>query len=83
MFPILVGHSHALELAIDGTLSAVYTAVHVIFQDKPFGCPVQRDQFDGFGRAILGTQTTPGAGGGIVEKLPAITVWCGVSFEWI
>jgi|GEM_PF-3040209 hypothetical protein len=53
MFPILVGHADALKLAVDHTLTAIDTTIHVIFHDILFGSPIQDDQLEGVGRTIL------------------------------
>jgi hypothetical protein len=55
MFPVCIGHAHAFEPAINGALSAIDTAVHVIFQDEAFCGAVKRDKFDGLGWAIFDT----------------------------
>ena len=62
MFPILVGHADALELAIHHALPAVDTAVHVIFHHILFGGTVQDDQLDRVRWAIFHTQTAARAG---------------------
>ena len=55
MFPIGIGHAHAFESAIDYTLSAINTLIHMIFQHETFGGAVQRDKFNGFGWTVLDT----------------------------
>ena len=53
VLPIFMRHAHALEFAVDHTLTAIDTAIHVIFHHIPFGGAVQDDQLDGIRRAIL------------------------------
>ena len=55
MFPFLIGHTNALRFAIDHTLTAIDTAIHAIFHHILFGSPIQDDQFNGIGGAILDT----------------------------
>jgi hypothetical protein len=72
VFPILIGHTHAFELAIDHTLTAIYTTVTMIFQDKAFCSTVQNDELNGLGWTILGTQTAASASLGVIEEFAAI-----------
>ena len=53
MFPVCIGHAHAFEPAIDGTLPAIDTAVHVILQHEALGGTVKRNEFNGFGWAVF------------------------------
>ena len=55
VFPFLVGHVDAFKFAVHHALSAIDTAVHVIFHHIALGCTIQDNQLDGVRRAILHT----------------------------
>ncbi|HEX9333804.1 MAG TPA: hypothetical protein VF896_18070 [Anaerolineales bacterium] len=55
MFPILIGHTNALGLAVDHALSAVDATIYMIFHYILFGSPIQNDQFNSIGGTILDT----------------------------
>ena len=66
MFPIGIGHAHAFEATVDSALTTVDATVHVVFEYEAFGGAVERDKFDGFGRAIFYTETATRAGGWVI-----------------
>ena len=72
MLPVFTGHPHAFDLAVDHALAAVYTAVHMVFENVSFCGPVDDHKLDGIRRAILDAQTAAGAQLGIVIQGPAI-----------
>ena len=83
MFPICVGHAHTFESAIDGALSAIDTAIHVIFQHEAFCGAVEGDEFNGFGWTVFDTQTATRTRGGVVLQVAAKSFRSGGSFDWI
>ena len=81
MFPVEVGHAHAFESAIDGALSAVDAAIHVIFEDEALRGAVERDEFNGFGWTVFYAQTTSRTRGGIVLQVAAKSFRSGSLFD--
>src|SRR5215212_4585497 len=73
MFPVLVGHADALELAIDHALPAVDTAVHVVGDHILLCGAVQDDQLKGLRRAILDAQAAARAGRGCIGEDAPVT----------
>jgi len=83
MFPICIGHAHTFEATINRTLTAIDATVHVVFEDEAFGGAVERDKFDGFGRAIFYTETATRAGGRIIIQTATEALWSRRLFERI
>ena len=83
MFPICVRHAHAFESAINGALSTIDTAIHVIFQHEAFGGTVKGDEFNGFGWTVFDAQTAAYASGWVVLQVAAKSLRRGRSFKWI